>query len=596
MISTKFAGLSLQKALRGFACFLTAAALLVVFAASACGVDTASGPDSSAAVRTPAPKPTPRINGPRVYGVRPGHPFFYHLPVSGQRPMSIVANNLPDGLALDASTGNITGRINQPGETIVNFTAANSAGRATAKLRIIAGATICLTPPMGWNSWNCFHTNIDRARISGAADAMVATGLIDHGWTYVNMDDCWEGRRDAAGNIQPSQAIGDVPSLSSYIHAKGLKFGLYTTPGPQTCAGRVGSYGHEEQDAATYASWNADYLKYDGCTIGAVLDLERGQLYAPLLSPEKAAAFRELSAASAVLEMLVYNRDPATLPQNDAVRAGIAEFTPLTPPQRQARRAEIDRQWKAQLSAVVKIAPPKTVETDRGLLRDAYAKMGVALQKVNRDIVFSLSIGHDSRTWEWGASAGGNLWRISTDINASWSSIDAHAFNNDAGLEAFAGPGHWNDPDMLEIGNGKLTTDEAYTQMTMWCILSAPLLIGCDMTKMTPITISIFSNDEVIAIDQDALGRQGTRVVREGNTEVWAKPLCDGTQAVALLNRGQAPAQVSVTLRQLHLSGAAEVRDLWRQQDLPAATESLFATVAPHGAELFKVGPPAELK
>jgi alpha-galactosidase len=192
------------------------------------------------------------------------------------------------------------------------------------------------------------------------------------------------------------------------------------------------------------------------------------------------------------------------------------------------------------------------------------------------------------KVWEWGTATGGNLWRTTGDIQDNWPSVEWHGFNQN-GLEPWAGPGHWNDPDMLEIGNGKLTPDENYTHMTLWCMLSAPLLIGCDMPKMSPFIVSLFSNDEVIAVNQDALGRQGWRAARDGQKEVWIKPLADGSEAVAFFNRGNTPADVSVHWSQLQLTGPQSVRDLWRQKDVGVQKTGYTVNVAPHGAELFKV-------
>jgi hypothetical protein len=482
--------------------------LLVPLAAMAQGVSPSPTPDTSGAIRTPAAPALPRINGPRVYGARPGHPFFYHLPVTGRSPVVITAEGLPPGLRLDSATGNITGAVAQPGEHTVTFTASNDAGKDTAPLRIFIGRTICLTPPLGWNSWNCFGGNIDEAKIRGAADAMAGTGLVDHGWTYINMDDRWEGARDDAGNIHSSAKIPDMKALAGYIHGKGLKIGLYSSPGAFTCAGAPGSYNSEDRDAATYAEWGMDYLKYDWCSYGEV-----------------AAAIRKSSKA-----------------------------------------------------------PVNEIEIDKA----PYLKMRASLDKVNRDVVFSFCQYGMGKVWEWGAATGGNLWRTTGDISANWKSVESHGFGQN-GLEHWAGPGHWNDPDMLEVGNGHLTPDENYTHMTLWCMLSAPLLIGCDMTRMSPFTISLFSNDEVLAVNQDALGRQGWRAKQDGRKEVWMKPLADGSVAVAFFNRGESEADVSVQWSEIKLSGAQSVRDLWRQKEAGVQKAGYSMKVAAHGAELFKV-------
>jgi hypothetical protein len=520
-----------------------AAALLVPLAGRGQAPAASPTPDESAAIRTPPAPAAPRINGPRVYGERPGHPFFYHLPVTGERPMSIAAEGLPGNLSLDAATGNITGSVATPGEYPVTFTAANGAGKDSAVIRIVIGQTICLTPPLGWNSWNCFGPNIDQARIRGAADAMVATGLMDHGWTFINMDDRWEGARDAAGNIRSSAKIPDVKALADYVHGKGLKLGLYSSPGPQTCAGAPGSWEHEDQDAATYAGWGIDYLKYDLCSYPKVTEAEREKFYASLLPAAEAARLEELPDG---------------------------------------------KRLDALLAAAAHLAAQKVTAQALELNKRPYEKMRASLDRVNRDIVFSFCQYGIGRVWEWGAETGGNLWRTTYDIAPTWKSVEDHGFRQN-GIERWASPGHWNDPDMLEVGNGALTPDENYTHMTLWCMLSAPLLIGCDMPKMSPFIVSLFSNDEVLSVNQDALGRQGWRARQDGQTEVWMKPLEGGALAVAFFNRGETAADVAIRWSDLKLTGPQTVRDLWRQKDAGAQDTGYTVNVAPHGAELFKV-------
>jgi alpha-galactosidase len=569
---------------------LLAAALLLGARGFAQSPSPTPTPDYTSAIRTPPPPPTPRINGPRIYGERPGHPFFYHLPVSGERPITVTAEGLPAGLTLDPATGNITGVISQPGQTDVKFTAVNAAGKESATLRIVCGPTVCLTPPLGWNSWNAFHRNIDEGKIKGAADAMVATGLIDHGWTYINMDDRWEGKRDANGNIQGGPNFPDMKGLADYIHAKGLKVGLYSSPGPTTCAGAAASYQHEDQDAATYASWDMDYLKYDWCSYGGIADKLRAQKYRDILPPDQATQLSALTAESAVLNARRHNYALSTLPQTDDYQQAEAKSATLTTPQIIARQKEVQTAVNALIAEAKKLAPDKSAAVELELLQEPYAKMRASLDKVNRDIVFSFCQYGRGQVWEWGAATGGNLWRTTGDIGANWKSVESHGFGQN-GHEKWAGPGHWNDPDMLEIGNGKLTPDENYTHMTLWCMLDAPLLIGCDMPKMTPFTISLFTNDEVLAVNQDSLGKQGWRAKQDGSTEVWMKPLADGSLAVAFFNRGEAPANVSVQWSDLKLSGPQAVRDLWRQKGVGNQASGYSVNVASHGAELFKVTP-----
>jgi len=569
---------------------LSLAASLLVIPVVAFAQAPSASPDYTGVFRTPAAPAAPRINGPRVYGARPGHPFFYHLPVTGKRPLTITVLNLPDGLSLDAATGNITGAVAQPGEHNVTFTATNAAGSDTAPLRIVIGKTICLTPPLGWNSWNCFGGNIDESKIRGAADAMAATGLVDHGWTYINMDDRWEGGRDSAGNIQSSAKIPDMKGLADYIHGEGLKIGLYSSPGPYTCAGAVACWQHEDQDAATYAAWGIDYLKYDLCSYESFVTMFRADKYAELLPPDKAKEIKSLAQECAVLVFRAYDHDPGTLPQTDTVREIAAESVAFTKDQDRARLKVIEPRINALREEAKKAVRGKVDAIDTEIEQAPYRKMRASLDKVNRDIVYSFCQYGRSGVYTWGAEAGGNLWRTTGDINATWKSIESHGFGQ-LGREPWAGPGHWNDPDMLEVGNGNLTSDESYTHMTLWCMLTAPLLIGCDMPKMNPFFVSLFSNDEVLAVDQDALGKQGWRAKQDGETEVWMKPLADGSLAVAFFNRGEAPADVSVQWADLKLSGPQSLRDLWRQKDSGVQQTGYTVKVARHGAELFKIAP-----
>ena len=233
-------------------------------------------------ILTPAAPATPRINGPGVFGVRPGSPFLYTIPATGDRPMTFSAKNLPRGLKLDAKTGRITGKLKKKGETVATLIAQNTLGTAEKKFRIEVGNQIALTPPMGWNSWNCFAGAVSEERVKSAADAMVKSGLINHGWTFINVDDYWQNHRDSKdptlrgpfrdqhGNIVPNSRFPDMKGMADYIHGLGLKAGLYSSPGPWTCGGCTGSWQHEQQDAQTYAKWGFDYLKYDWCSYGSI--------------------------------------------------------------------------------------------------------------------------------------------------------------------------------------------------------------------------------------------------------------------------------------------------------------------------------------
>ena len=470
---------------------------------------TTGAPPEEPVILTPSPKATPRINGPKIFGVRPGHPILYRLPITGERPMKLSVKGLPKGLQFDAQKQMLTGVLKAPGPYKLRFQAQNKHGRARKDFTVVVGDTLALTPPMGWNSWNCFAEKVDAATIRMATDAMVDSGLIEHGWAYINIDDTWEAGRDAAGNIQCNSKFPDMKGLTAYAHDKGLKIGLYSSPGPKTCGGYEGSWRHEEQDARQYAAWGFDYLKYDWCSYSDVTD-------------------KTLS--------------------------------------------ELDQYKKP------------------------YRVMGAALRAQDRDIVFSLCQYGMGAVWEWGAEVGGNCWRTTGDIRDAWSSVSTNGFSL-AGRECYVGPGRWNDPDMLVVGNlgwGKvrpcdLTPSEQYAHISLWCLVDSPLLIGCDLSHLDEFTKNLLSNDDVLEVNQDALGRQAAPVAKSVGTEIWAKEMSDHSKAVGLFNCGSDATVVEVKWSDLGLSGKHRVRDLWRQQDLGEFESSFPATVSRHGVVLVRV-------
>jgi alpha-galactosidase len=370
--------------------------------------------------------------------------------------------------------------------------------------------SLAQSPPMGWNSWNKFQCKVSEVLIKSVADSIATNGMKDAGYEYVVIDDCWQISRDENGNIVPDAQHfpSGIKALADYVHSKGLKFGLYSDAGTQTCAGRPGSQGHEYQDAIQYARWGVDYLKYDWCHT-------------------------------------------------------------------ETRNAE-----------------------------EAYTTMSNALLSTGRPIVFSMCEWGTAKPWLW-AKGIGNLWRTTGDItdhfagkgkwpdgNCCWvGMVDIVEMQN--GIETYAGPGHWNDPDMLEVGNGGMTNPEYQTHFSFWAMLAAPLMSGNDVRSMTPEIKDILTNKEVIAIDQDKLGRQGHRISQNGDLEIWARPLSDGGRAVILFNRGTSESEINVTWEQIaypnHLS--AKVRDLWAHKDLGAFTGGYSTKVAPHSVAMLKVLP-----
>ena len=367
-------------------------------------------------------------------------------------------------------------------------------------------APLAATPPMGWNSWNHFGEKVNDADVRAAADAMVASGMRDAGYVYINIDDSWEGKRDGQGNIQANSKFPDMKALSDYVHSKGLKFGIYSSPGPKTCGGYEGSYGHEQQDADTYAKWGVDFLKYDLCSYMPIMGL-----HDPNQDPGKALA----------------------------------------------------------------------------MMQDAYAKMHRALVKTHRPIVYSLCQYGVGSVWEWGPKVGGNLWRTTDDIRDKYRSMALIGFSQ-VGLEKFAGPGHWNDPDMLEIGNGGMTADEYRTQMSLWAMLAAPMIAGNDLSRMNETTKSILINKEVIAVDQDRLGIEGHRI---GPPQIWEKPLSGGAKAVAIFNyvTDDEAEPLTLQLKDVGFTGPVHARDLWTHKDLGILHDSYTITVPQGGVVMLRM-------
>lgn len=488
-----------------------------------------AGASSSATTEVSQSNSAPRslrINGPGIYGARPHHPFLYRIPATGARPIKFSATGLPPGLALDRDTGIISGHTPGPGRYLVTLEAQNAQAKSTRSFRVVVGDTLALTPPMGWSSWYMAYTNISDALIRAQADALISSGLADHGYSYINIDDGWNmdpsakdprvngAPRDQNGNLRPNSNFPDMAALTDYLHRKGLKAGIYISPGPRTCGGYEGSYGHEQQDAHLFAAWGFDFLKYDLCSYG---DLLKG------------------------------SRDPEDL-------------------------------------------------------KKPYALMGNILKSLDRDMVFNLCEYGRGDVWKWGREVGGNYWRTSDDVGSGidgslWKSMDAYGFG-EAGRERWAGPGGWNDPDNILLGQiiwhdklapTPLTRNEQYTWMTLWSMLSAPLMLGNDLTSLDDFTLKLLTNDEVIAVNQDALGKQAARILQNGGAEVWAKDMEDGSKAIAFFNRGERSASIALEKSALRLTGDWQVRDLWEHRDIGLFGNALAQEVGPHGAKMLQI-------
>ena len=370
-------------------------------------------------------------------------------------------------------------------------------------------AALASTPPTGWNSWNHFGAKVTDADIRSAADELVSSGMAAAGYRYVIIDDGWQGTRDAQGVLHPNAKFPDMKALADYVHSKGLKFGIYSSPGARTCGGYAGSEGHEAQDARMYASWGVDYLKYDLCS------------------------FRTHLKGKSQAEQLA-------------------------------------------------------------LMQAAYRKMHEALVATGRPVVYALCSYGWGRVWEWGAAVGANLWRSTIDIEPSYQSMMFNALAQQ-GLERWAGPGHWNDADMLEIGNkGMDDPDMERTHLSLWSLLAAPLIAGNDLSAMDATTRAVLTNPEVLAVDQDPRGVQGRRVLQQGPVQLWVKPLADGTLAVGLFNTLDHPLDATLDFKALGLHGAVQARDLWQRQDLGRIDAAHSFNVPAFGVVLLKLGEPTK--
>ncbi|MDP4619665.1 MAG: NPCBM/NEW2 domain-containing protein [Sediminibacterium sp.] len=493
--------------------------------------------DGERYILTPAVAKTPRINSPKIFGAKPGSPFLFTVVATGEAPISYSADHLPNGLTIDSKTGIITGVLNKKGTYLVTMKANNNFGAAQKQLTIKIGDTISLTPPIGWNGWNSWARLIDREKVIASANAMVNMGLSKHGWTYINIDDGWQGYRTANNYaLQPNKKFPDFKGMIDEIHSKGLKLGLYSTPWITSYAGfgggssnfedgalpdsiinnkrsfrYIGKYRFEKQDAIQMAQWGVDYLKYD---------------------------------------------------------------------------------WRIELGSA--------------------ERMSEALKKSGRDIIYSLSNSAPfNLVKDWARVS--EAWRTGPDIRDSWLSLYVSAFTLDK-WGPYGGPGHWNDPDMMILGNvttgaklhpTRLTPNEQYSHVSLFSLLAGPILIGCPIEQLDAFTLNLLSNDEVIEVNQDPLGKSARLFLEEQGVQVWLKPLEQGAYAVGIFNTadfGKTPASYfrwedeqsanyNLYFNKLKLKGLFNVRNVWTQKEIAANAKSFKATVPHHGVVLLKLTP-----
>ncbi len=463
-------------------------------------------------ILTPDVSDKPRINNAKVFGVRPNSPVIFKIAATGKKPLRYQASNLPNGLSIDEAAGIITGKVEAKGNYDIDIIVSNSLGAAVQNFKLKVGNELALTPPMGWNSWNCWGLTVDDEKVKSSAQAFIDKGLIDHGWSYINIDDGWQDpERTADGEILPNKKFGDIAGLANWLHDKGLKFGVYSSPGTKTCGGYTGSYQHELQDATTYAKWAVDYLKYDWCSYEDVFDKEN--------------------------------------------------------------------------------------DTSIQAYQKPYKVMEDALKKQPRDIVYSLCQYGMADGWKWGGNVNGNSWRTTGDINDSWGSVVSNGFDHPE-LFPYAKPGNWNDPDMLVVGKvgwsgtlhaTNLTPDEQYSHISLWCLLSSPLLIGCDVSKLDAFTLNLLTNDEVLAIDQDVAGKQAQQKTKTNEFQIWVKELADGSKAIGIFNMSDGYKNISINFANLGLEGKYKIRDLWRQINVRNISNSYSSNIPPHGVSLIKL-------
>jgi alpha-galactosidase len=482
-----------------------------------------------AQILTPKAAPTPHINGPKVYGARPGHAFLYRIPCTGARPIHFAAKGLPATLNLDASTGIISGRAPKDrGNYAVTLEAANSLGESSRPFKIVVGDTISLTPQMGWNDWYSFYEHPSDGLMRKAAEAMIASGMADYGYQFVDIDDAWQRRpgdadpaigepvRDKDGNIRPTAQFPDMAALTAHIHSLGLKAGIYTSPGPKTCGDREGSYKHEEADARQYARWGFDLLKYDMCSYG---DLVKEKTLAEYEKP-----YIQMGAILKALDRdVVFN----------LCQYGVADV------------------WKWGKE----IGGNSWRTTD-----DVGIVAGSTLPGF-------YSVGFANAALDAYASPGG--WN-DPDYILIGTVGDAHNIN-------------------LPAKPTSLTPDEQYSYMSMWSLMAAPLFFSGDITNLDPFTLNVLCNSEVIDIDQDSLAKQAHIVRKTAQELILAKPLEDGSVAVGLFNLGSAPASILVDWSELGRTGKQTVRDLWRQKEIGVNEGRYAATVPAHGVMLVRM-------
>jgi alpha-galactosidase len=464
-------------------------------------------------ILTPLESPKPKITNPEIFGARPSSPFLWASRATGTQPMIFSAKNLPASLNIDSKTGVISGVTpSKSGEYEITLIAKNALGKYKKKVKIVVGEQLALTPPMGWNSWNCWAMSVSNDKVKNSAEAILKSGLANHGFTYMVIDDGWQGKIGRNGATSANEKFPDMKGLSSFLHQNGLKFGIYSSPGALSCGGLLTSLGHEKEDAEQWANWGVDYVKYDWCS---------------------------------------YNN----------------QLLPKT-----------QKEW----SISEQILPFKKINDE--------------LLATKRDMILSVCNWGMNDVWKWADQSGGQLWRTSGDIEDSWASLSTIGFAQ-PDLAQYVKKGGWNDPDMLIVGwvgwgdklhQTHLTPSEQYTHISLWAMLNAPMMIGCDVSRIDPFTYNLLGNDEIIAIDQDILGKPAKVVLKNTDLQVWVKNLADGSKAIGIFNLKNEKQTLNLNWSDFNEKKPTSIRDVWRQKKSDENTV-LKSTLEAHGCMIFKV-------
>jgi alpha-galactosidase len=525
------------------------------------------GTISGREILTPKPGSEPKLTGASIFGVRPGKPIRYCASATGEKPVVFTASGLPSGVSIDSNTGWISGRAPmQKGDISMVITATNENGSDSRTFTLRVGDAICLTPPMGWNSWYVHSEGVSEQAIRDMAKAMKEKGLQDCGWTYVNIDDCWMGERDPeTKRIQANANFNDMKAMVDYVNSQGLKAGIYSTAWMSTFAGYIGGTAPNEE---------GDYSQY----------------YLP--EEERQNPYQVFGRFPSGIEKRICEVGPVWFIDRDA-----QQFADWGIDYVKYDWLEWDLLTDEEKAAGVKpVRNTNEKREDHGITPRFYHDF----RALDRDMVISLSPKHNPAEDAF-VSKHANLWRLTEDIHDKWDRLIAPFDDELVERLAMTRPGSYGDLDMLQIGPlgrpnraetvfrpTRLTPAEQYFQLTLWSILTQPLLLSCNVPTMDEFDLGLVTNTEVLSVNQDALSRQGYRIRNsKGSYEIWAKDLEDGGKAVALFNLAEEDQALAFSAQELGITGT--IRDLWRQKDIGELKESFSCAVSPHGVVFLKI-------